>query len=209
MKYLLALLVAAAVSSLIWASNATEESQRRRLNDLIRGAPGYDSIIDADRAIGYSDLLDDAHPSSEANERIARAAASLFPEAQRLVFEGDSLTAPRGLAGGNKDWPSQLGVLRRVDCLNKARHGDEARNVLLEYSSELQPLSKGGVLFLWVGSNDIAKGRTAESVHADLTKLWGMAKSDGYKVVAFTIPKRKDLTGFGATIDSAWFKLTN
>lgn len=71
--------------------------------------------------------------------------------------------------------------------------------MITQYSSQVYPYRPGGVsaatstagssyLFLWAGVNDLHSAYTTPEVaYANLKTLWSTARSDGFKVIAFTL----------------------
>lgn len=109
------------------------------------------------------------------------------------VFEGDSLSDVLlyGL------WPSLLQDLSAyfADCDHHyyALSGDLASNMLTEYATEAAihaPVNGNRARFFpGVGTNDINGGVPAATIYNDyLVPLWAQANTDGFEVVASTLP---------------------
>jgi len=95
-----------------------------------------------------------------------------------LVADGDSLTA--GSGGGETAWPTLIATsLPLATISNFAAIGDSVGvpggNMLADGSLEVDPAYNSSkpwnVCVLWGGINDLAMGRTAAQLHADI-KTW-------------------------------------
>lgn len=133
--------------------------------------------------------------------------------ATRIVFEGDSLTEgyPAVTAGLGYQWSNSF--LRTWKSLtwgtNAAKTGEYLSDMLFsQYTNHVKPWRTAGgtnaVLALYAGLNDIASATPFE-VYTNLSNYWALARADGFKVIAFTLPSRRDTTTL--TERSATFEL--
>lgn len=61
--------------------------------------------------------------------------------------------------------------------------------------------STRGLAFLWFGTNDLKDGTGAATILTNLRTLWSTARTQGYRVIAFTIAPRSD-TGWTASMET-------
>jgi lysophospholipase L1-like esterase len=141
-----------------------------------------------------------------------------------VVFEGDSITAGLGLAKSADnssgcrtsaadatclDWGSQLllltGLAGRGNTKNIfATTGATVATLQARYTASVHPLSpavvttRSGILYVWVGTNDIDTGSSAATLEAALTTYWAGAKADGWRVIAIPITPRSSWAAGGA-----------
>lgn len=111
-----------------------------------------------------------------------------------LIFEGDSLTAPNanlaiGTAGGYA-----------IRLVASAGAGIQSSNLAVGGSRVATMSARSAavdalydatrpwqVLFVWIGINDFADGRTEAAVYADIVAYCQARRAVGFKVVAFTL----------------------
>lgn len=113
-----------------------------------------------------------------------------------LVWEGDSITSGSNLSAG-QDFPTLFAALAPIASLNVTNHNvatasETLTNISSEYTSQVYPYrpaatGKDAWLFVLIGTNDVAS-MTPSSYISSLETYWGTAHTDGFTVVAFTIP---------------------
>lgn len=113
-----------------------------------------------------------------------------------VTCAGDSLTA----GVGGTAYPTQLAALLGTDYLvgNMGVQGSTLQTEWSAWDSQIMYPATGhprDIEACWLGTNDIASGRTAAQVFADLSTRWAARRADGYKVIACTIIARGTLTG--------------
>ncbi|MEO7044355.1 MAG: SGNH/GDSL hydrolase family protein [Ferruginibacter sp.] len=129
-------------------------------------------------------------------------------QSKRLIIIGDSYSV-----AGN--WPLYLSdsipTLSRYNKVNFAVSGQKTYEMVANYATTAH-LAKPNTgddfwLFCYAGINDLAGAAlSADSVYTNLKYLWSNARSDGFKVVAFTVIKSLYLT---PSKDSQRVKLNN
>lgn len=141
--------------------------------------------IDGNRIILKSDLNDSCFEFDGNNWNVC-----VEPELigfQSCVIEGDSLSAGyRGISW----WDTIHDYNQFVQCdLNVlAVPGENTVQMLAEYDTEAHLVENKELFFVYAGTNDIwASDNNADRTILDLNLLWGKARLDGYKVVAFTL----------------------
>jgi lysophospholipase L1-like esterase len=109
-----------------------------------------------------------------------------FPTTQ-LVIEGDSLseeafeTEYAHWLHTSSNWAGKF--WKR----NVAKYGETTAQMLAEFDSEIPaPELASNYLFIWGGRNDLPAS-SAEDIFSRLRAYWIRARSEGYKVAAFTI----------------------
>jgi lysophospholipase L1-like esterase len=120
-----------------------------------------------------------------------------------FVYEGDSLTAASANPANLNKWPAQLPILSpyfaQGTSHNFAKPGTKSSRLPGEFATQAHTVkpAKGqtGYFFVWAGTNDLARGAAAEAVYENLRMTWQLARADGYKVVAFTVPPARAITG--------------
>ena len=117
-----------------------------------------------------------------------------------LVVEGDSLTASiAGCGLTNLAWPYQLMsntvLLGIAQMTNVGLSGDYATNMVNTYTNQartnIQSAVTAGRAVYWLpyaGINDINSSFGSNTTFFALSNLWRQGRSDGAKVVAFTLP---------------------
>lgn len=105
-----------------------------------------------------------------------------------IVFEGDSLTA-----SSSSTWAATVAADsgRVASWNNVAISGTTTVDMANRYGSNVSPHKSilGGVFLINGGTNDIRAGlpNPVSNTYANLQYLWGLARQDGFKVVAFTV----------------------
>jgi lysophospholipase L1-like esterase len=115
-----------------------------------------------------------------------------------LAIEGDSISEGALVPDlGRLNWPLQMGNLSEIFgrgiVHNFAVGGDTADAMRAEYATQahtVKPTLPGdqGYFFLMAGTNDVELSTAAATIYGYLTTIWAAARSDGFKVIAFTIP---------------------
>lgn len=110
------------------------------------------------------------------------------------VGQGDPEEAPVAILGGKS-------FLNGSNVYNTAVNGRGITDVADSYTDEVYPYRPTGsieraYLMFWVGANNYAAGSSQPLSAADFIEAWDnyitQAKSDGFKVIAFTVPRRTD-----------------
>jgi hypothetical protein len=115
-------------------------------------------------------------------------------------FEGDSLTFTPGFGTWPLKLPAMSGFFSRGVSYQFALAGDTAALMVGEYAAQAGsiaiPAGQEAYFFLWAGTNDVASGQISVAVtgYNYLKTLWAAARASGYKVIAFTLMLRSDLT---------------
>ena len=108
---------------------------------------------------------------------------------------GDSLSAPSPLRA---TWPGFMPAISLTwagsEVHNYAVSGQTSGDVVVNYfetAHQVRPKTTNDTawLLVWVGFNDLATGKTAAEVYANLRLLWNLGRNDGFKVAAFTITR--------------------
>jgi lysophospholipase L1-like esterase len=146
-----------------------------------------------------------------------RAFTTPVPQTYNVVCEGDSITGGQGnnavtdgdvwvinpatQAGGYAWWHVLDGLKPNAFVRGVGAGGDRAQWVLNggQYEGQTRPWrpSKAipnAVACIWLGTNDIANGATAAATYDRLKQLWAKARADGFKVCAFAVLKRDDVS---------------
>ena len=114
--------------------------------------------------------------------------------ARVFVFEGDSITSFSLTTG--QEWPTQAMTMSYFSGgtdFNVANSGDMISHLTSQYVAEVQPhcqAAGGADLFVWVGTNDLDTGQgggVPATVFADVEAYWQQAKTDGCRIIAFTL----------------------
>lgn len=106
-----------------------------------------------------------------------------------VVFEGDSLVAQ----SRTTTWPEtvQRSFPEIKTWVNVAIGGTTTTQILDRNANVAKhaPRNGGGVLFIDGGTNDIRyrEGITPEGIYQNLKTLWANGRSQGFKVIAFTV----------------------
>lgn len=125
----------------------------------------------------------------------------------QFVFEGDSMTVHNDATSWATVLVATDAAFTNTTVYNYAVNGDRAILMASEYATEahaVRPATQDAYFFLSAGSNDIAFPSTAADTYAALQAIWAVARADGYKVVAHTVPKR---TGYSGATLTAWAAL--
>ena len=121
----------------------------------------------------------------------------LFPNVaaanQNLVFEGDSLS----IAGTWTDTNFNLRpwAVNNTTSYIIATSGQVLSGIVARYTASVFPLRPTGsitssYLYVFIGANDIVAGVTASAWLASWNSYCAQARTDGFKVIAFTILPR-------------------
>jgi len=136
-----------------------------------------------------------------------------------FLITGDSMSqsySPAG--GGGSDWPTQLFAKSnwsgRGAVVNTAASSETLATISTRWASvegkEKPAAASTSYCFTLGGHNDLNASATAATCEGYLTTIWSLARADGHKVVAFTIPEVPSLTGAKATERTAlntWIRL--
>lgn len=100
------------------------------------------------------------------------------------IFAGDSITV------GLKPFVKVNGDKREI-----AKGGQSATQLLtmLQAAGDLSTFQNMVVL---IGTNDIASGRSAATIFKTINDIWGLAKTQGLRIFAMTIPPARNYVGF-------------
>ena len=124
-----------------------------------------------------------------------------------VVCDGDSLTAASG-------WPELYGdqsaVWGLVESQNIATAGHTSVDVLADYAAQVTAIKPTAgqikALAVMIGANDVANltSDSAATIFARIALIWSQARTERWKVVAFTV-----LNGAGTATRSAVFDAVN
>lgn len=127
-----------------------------------------------------------------------------------FVFDGDSLTAGSAPANGANSYPSQAGLLPSLathgTVINTGVAGRTCEQISTAYAAEVHPSSpavtgKPGYFFLMCGTNNIVADSVAAAYTA-IQGIWSQAKTDGFKVIAMTIPYASSTSATNGKVDA-------
>ena len=119
------------------------------------------------------------------------------------VVVGDSLSSSGSGSMEAYSWAaywSRFSSNVGVNYTNLAVGGRTAAQIDAAHATQVTPISPAtlggsGYLFALCGTNDLGvSGSSAATVQGLLTSIWGKARTDGFKVVAFTITKGSTIT---------------
>jgi len=110
-------------------------------------------------------------------------------------------------AGAGSDWPTQLFAKSnwsgRGAVVNTATSSETLATISARWANvegKLKPaVGAAGYAFIMGGINDLNAGTSAVNIEGYLTTIWADARSDGRKVVAFTVPAVPSIVGAPAT----------
>lgn len=106
-----------------------------------------------------------------------------------IIYDGDSYST-------SANWPTYLpywsDYFAKAGFLNYATSGHTTSDVISSYSAgpALSANTEGfGEYFysIYAGVNDLATGTSGTTVYNNLKTIWSNARSNGYKVIAFTV----------------------
>ncbi len=119
-----------------------------------------------------------------------------------MVVEGDSLSETGNWTNYALVGQNLWGKVRSLT--NLAGSGATVSAMIAQYPTEIAPLKPVAGQTKWVtimgGTNDVVAADGA-TIYARLVQWWALAKADGFKVCAFTIPRSGG--GYNAVIDAA------
>lgn len=119
----------------------------------------------------------------------------------RLYFDGDSLMSGYLITNINLVyWLSNTFLTNGhyTFVTNAAVAGSTIPQMSGRFAAQILPYyssTTNCLLFAWCGINDWSSGQSAATTFAALTNYWTMAKTNGFKVVAFTITDAYASTG--------------
>lgn len=111
---------------------------------------------------------------------------------RRYVVEGDSYSTTDHIKWNNQ-LPDSMPYFTLSEQVNYAMSGGQVVQMKNEYNTQAHLSSPTSVcddywFFMYAGINDLsALGLTGDSIYTNLKYIWARAKSDRYKVVAFTV----------------------
>lgn len=114
----------------------------------------------------------------------------------RLVVVGDSLSST-GSGSASTSWAayfSRHSINAGASYTNLAIAGRTAAQIDAAHASQVTPISPAtlggtGLLFTLCGTNDLNGGTTDSALIALHRSIWTKARTDGFKIVAFTLTK--------------------
>jgi len=80
---------------------------------------------------------------------------------------------------------------------------------MLQASEGQAALAASKNMVVLIGTNDIASGRSAETIFKTITDIWALGKARGVRVIALTIPPAKGYSGFASNFDAINAKRKN
>jgi lysophospholipase L1-like esterase len=120
----------------------------------------------------------------------------------KIVVEGDSLSESGNWTNYAISTNNLWGGIRSLT--NVAGSGATVTAMLASYASEVAPLAPSAGEEKWAtilgGTNDVVSASGA-TIFSRLSQWWALARADGFKVVAFTIPRSGG--GYNSVIDAA------
>lgn len=139
-----------------------------------------------------------------------------FTNQVRLLFDGDSITAGSGVGVTHpyphyltNTWLNTVGKWSWIT--NCAVGGSKLSDVTNRYPTKVYPFRAAGgtnaIYFCYIGWNNTSNNASYDAAGVffrELSNHWQQATSDGFQVVAFTLPY--DYTSFGVN-EKTW--LTN
>jgi lysophospholipase L1-like esterase len=128
------------------------------------------------------------------------AGTSPFDPSGLLVFDGCSLVSDTGVSPSQRMPDQVLTSLRwSWDYYNLAVGGQTTAEMLADAATQVDPKYRSdlehNICVVWEGTNDLAKGATAQAAYDNLVTYCQGRRAAGYKVVIVTILPR-GLTGF-------------
>jgi lysophospholipase L1-like esterase len=113
----------------------------------------------------------------------------------KYLYEGDSMTDT--VQGYRFNWPAQIVKLSKSASLtpqvNVATTAETVQMMGVEYITQVHPHApnpnQNYIFFLLAGTNDAYFGHSPAQIYSDLKTEWKQARGDGFKVVAFCLPR--------------------
>lgn len=152
--------------------------------------PSYGQLLTGNNVSGYN-------LTSTSSLGISTASNDIY------VFEGDSISAVPGPSGTGNEWPLQLKNFEYQVKYGQnnyvATSGETSAQVLAEYSTQVHPLrptssNTNAVFFLVIGTNDLAHLVATSTFYSNVKAEWALARADGFRVIASTIPQSTMVT---------------
>ncbi len=167
--------VESALATTVLATGSSADAAIGNLNGGVLEFVNYDNAIsqqNVDKLLAY------------ARARYSLQTAYNF----RVLFVGDSLTQGVG-ATLRQSYPGMMALPETDQWFNFGITGSFIADKVTEKAAEVDPLldATKGYVFVYIGTNDSAFGRTAAEIFADLKSYCQSLKTDGWhKVIVFS-----------------------